>query len=312
VKTRSLSAFHRLAEAEAEIHGCDIETVHFHEVGGDDALADIVGCALGLSYLDIEAVYASPLPLGRGFVKCRHGTLPLPAPAVSVLLRDVPVYGVDISSELVTPTGAAVISTVADSFGPIPPMRLSATGYGAGKREFTRQPNLLRIMTGEFAAEPGETVSVLETVIDDMNPEAYGHLMDRLFAEGALDVAYVPVYGKKNRPAVKVEVVVPIDRREALLHTLLSESTTLGVRFADVRRKILKREMVTVQTRYGPVSAKRVISLEGGVRIVPEYEECRRIAMENNRSLLSVFAAVERDIATAENEPHGSPLTQNP
>jgi uncharacterized protein (TIGR00299 family) protein len=305
VKSTSLQVFQKLAQAEAHIHSCSLEQIHFHEVGGIDAIADIVGTALGLEYLGIKKIIASPLPLGKGFVTCRHGKLPVPAPATLKILEGLPVYGTDIPYELVTPTGAAIIATVAQVFGAMPDMILHAIGYGAGQRNLAERPNLLRIITGSepyTATETSETlqedqVEIIETNIDDMNPELFGHLMDRLFEDGALDVYWIPIYMKKNRPGTMLQVLCKFDRRDILINRILTETTTLGVRYETLHRRLLGRESMEVRTSYGVIAVKRVRDLQGNFRIIPEYEACRKIAREQNVPLRSVYETVARETA---------------
>ena len=293
VKERSLEIFAKIAEAEAEIHNCPIEKVHFHEVGGIDAIVDIVGTALCVDFLKLEKIVASRVPLGSGFVDCSHGTLPVPAPATLKILKGVPVYGTDIPHELVTPTGAAIIVTLAESFGKIPDIIVADTGYGAGKRDLESIPNLLRIITGIAADHQAglrqDTIVMVETCIDDMNPEVFGFLMDRLFAEGALDVYWVPIFMKKNRPGTMVQVLCRGDRKEAVMERILSETTSSGVRFYDVHRRILKREQLVVDTLYGRVQVKRIVNPDGSQRLVPEYEVCKKIALEKDIPLRTVY-----------------------
>jgi len=293
VKERSLEIFAKIAEAEAEIHNCPIEKVHFHEVGGIDAIVDIVGTALCVDFLKLEKIVASRIPLGRGFIDCSHGTLPVPAPATLKILKDVPVYGTDIPHELVTPTGAAIIVALAESFGKLPDIIVADTGYGAGKRDLESIPNLLRIITGIAADHQAglrqDTIVMVETCIDDMNPEVFGFLMDRLFAEGALDVYWVPVFMKKNRPGTMVQVLCRGDRKEAVMDRILSETTSSGVRFYDVHRRILKREQLVVDTLYGSVQVKRIVNPDGSQRFVPEYEVCKKIALEKDIPIRIVY-----------------------
>jgi len=288
VKALSLNMFEKLAEAESAVHGCPKEKVHFHELGGVDALVDIVGTALCVEELNLENITASKVPLGRGFVDCAHGRLPVPAPATLAVLKGVPVYGSDIPFETVTPTGAAILTTLAASFGKMPGMRVLKTGYGAGRRENGPVPNLLRIVTGE-PVEAGDRAVVVETSIDDMNPEFFGFLMERLFEGGALDVYLIPIYMKKNRPGTLLQVLCRPADRPSLSRLILSETTTLGVRYYAVERDILEREAVTLDTVYGPVSAKKVRIPFGGFRIVPEYEACREIARRENIPIRVVY-----------------------
>jgi len=297
VRRQSLAMFEKIARAEAAVHGCPLETVHFHELGGVDAIVDMVGTALCAEYLDVGAAAAAPVPLGSGEVRCAHGTLPLPAPATLAILKDVPVYGSGREGELVTPTGAAVITTLADCFGPMPPMTIEAVGCGAGSRETPGRPNLLRIIAGSFrertANEPSESLQMVEACIDDMNPEIFGYVMEKLFADGALDVCWVPVFMKKNRPATMMQVLCPLPRRDIIVQRILSETTTTGVRYYPVGRRVLPRRAVEIQTAFGPIAAKRITRPDGSVRIAPEYEACRRVAVDRDIPLLEVYRAVE-------------------
>jgi uncharacterized protein (TIGR00299 family) protein len=296
VKERSLGMFTRLARAEAQIHGESVEAVHFHEVGGVDAIVDIVGTALGMAYLEVDAVTCAPVPLGSGTLTCRHGTLPVPAPATAAILKGAPVYGGAAEHEIVTPTGATIVAEYARAFGSLPPMVVRAVGYGAGSRRGGALPNLLRLFLGapQEGVDTGavDEVVVLETNIDDMNPELYGHLMERLFADGALDVNWTPIQMKKNRPGVRIEVIAPPTLREALVQRLLDETTSMGVRFATAQRRILEREPVSVETPWGTLAAKKIRAPSGEVRIVPEYEACRQVAETRQISLREVYAAV--------------------
>jgi hypothetical protein len=304
IKQMSLDIFERIADAEARIHGCPREEVHFHEVGGIDAIVDIVGTALCVDYLGIEKVIASRIPLGTGFVSCRHGTLPIPAPATIEILKGVPVYGTGILYELVTPTGAAIIVTLAESFETMPDMIVEKTGYGAGKRDLESIPNLLRVITGtELHHQKGhltghqtDTIVVVETCIDDMNPEVFGFLMDRLFEEGALDVYWIPIFMKKNRPGTMVQVLCRENRKEILIDCILSETSSLGVRYYDVKRRMLAREHILIQTPYGEIQVKRIIEPGGGVRIVPEYEVCKKIAIEKNIPIRVVYDTIIKSL----------------
>jgi uncharacterized protein (TIGR00299 family) protein len=296
VKKTSIDIFEKIAVAEATIHDCPIEKVHFHEVGGIDAIVDIVGTALCVDYLKLRQIFASRIPLGTGFVSCSHGTLPVPAPATLKILKGVPVYGTEIPHELVTPTGAAIISVLAESFGKMPDMVVEKSGYGAGKRDLESIPNLLRIVTGTAADHQAgrqqETIVMVETCIDDMNPEVFSFLMERLFAEGALDVYWVPIFMKKNRPGTMVQVVCSKDRKEAVIDRILSETTTSGVRFYDVQRRILMREQLVADTLYGRIQVKRIVNLDGSERFVPEYEVCKEIALEKDIPIRIVYDTI--------------------
>ncbi len=297
VREMGIAVFEEIAGAEAEIHGCPKEKVHFHELGGVDSIVDIVGTALCIEYLGITKISASKIPMGSGFVKCRHGVIPLPAPATMSILKDVPVYGVDINHELVTPTGAAIVKALSASFGNLPDMTIEKTGYGAGKYDSGNIPNLLRIIMGR---SPGgeyqdELIFQVETCIDDMNPEIFGFLMDRLFEDGALDVWWVPVSMKKNRPGTKVHAICYPDRKDALINRILSETTTIGVRYYEVKRKTLSRCLDEINTSYGTVCVKRITNPDGTTRIVPEYEVCKKIALEKKVPLKNVYENILRE-----------------
>jgi len=298
VKSISLEIFGKLADAEAAIHGCPIDNVHFHELGGIDAIVDIVGTAFCVEYLGIERVIASKIPLGTGFVSCRHGTLPVPAPATLSILKGVPVYGTGIPFELVTPTGAAIVVTLAESFEAMPNMIVEKTGYGAGKRDLESMPNVLRIITGTVLEDQTvletDTIVSIDTCIDNMNPEIFGFLMDRLFEDGALDVYWIPVFMKKNRPGTLVQVLCREDRKTAVIDRILSETTSLGVRYYDVRRSKLSREHIVVHSIFGDIEAKRITDPRGNVRIVPEYEACKKIAVDKNIPIRVVYDTIMR------------------
>ena len=298
VKQLSLKIFTRLAEAEASIHNCPKERVHFHELGGEDAIIDIVGAALGVEWLEIGKISASEIPLGRGFITCNHGRLPVPAPATLALLDGVPIYGTEVPYELVTPTGAAIITCLAEDFGAMPRMRIRQTGYGVGTRELDERPNLLRVIIGE----PGgvyelEWVSVVETNIDDMNPEIFGFVMERLFEDGALDVIWIPVFMKKNRPGTMIQVICKDSDREAIVRRILTETTATGIRHYRAERCKLARRLKEVVTSYGKVRVKEVVNPMGSVAVVPEYEACKRIALEKNIPLKAVYEAIVRETA---------------
>ncbi|HJV66381.1 MAG TPA: nickel pincer cofactor biosynthesis protein LarC [Geomonas sp.] len=292
VKDLSQRIFRRLAEAEAAVHGVPMERVHFHEVGAIDSIVDIVGTAIGLDYLGIEKVYASALPFGRGFVQTAHGRLPVPAPATAHLLQGIPLAGDIGEGERVTPTGAAIVAALAEGFGAPPAMTAGKTGYGAGEKEFAEVPNLLRLVLGEAAAARDEQeVLVIETHIDDMNPELFGFLMERLLEAGALDVAFSPLQMKKNRPATRLTVIARKEQLETLSSLILAESTAIGLRYYPVRRITLARELEERETSLGTV---RVKVLEGG-RVAPEYESCREIALARSLPLIEVYRIVERE-----------------
>ncbi len=314
VREKSLEIFERLAIAESEIHGQPKEKVHFHELGGIDAIVDIVGTALCLEYLGIEKIVSSRIPLGNGFVSCQHGTLPVPAPATLSILKGIPVYGTEIPHELVTPTGAAIIASIADSFEEIPDIIVEKTGYGAGKRDLKTIPNLLRIIIGTKETLTSDfqkdRVSVVETCIDDMNPEFFGFLMDRLFEEGAIDVYLIPVYMKKNRPGTMIQVLCMENRKKSIINRILSETTSLGVRHYDVQRFKLARENITIKTSYGDVQIKRIKDPNGSVRLVPEYEICKKIAIERGIPLKIVYDTISKEAVEIVSLPANNTLTK--
>ncbi len=286
--------FRRIGVAEAKVHGVPMETVHFHEVGALDSILDIAGAAVGLHQLGIGQVSCSPLPLSRGLVRTAHGNFPLPAPATAEILQGVPVTDAASERELVTPTGAAIAAEIA-AFTPLPAMTLTRTGYGVGGWQLDDRPNLLRGLLGDAGGE-GETdrVDVLETHLDDANPEWLGHLMDRLLTAGALDVAYSPLQMKKNRPGVRVTVIARPAGSDALARLLLHESSAIGVRHYPAQRRKLRRQPATVATPLGEAEVKLLYEGERLVRIAPEYESCRRLATAAGRPLPEVYRLVER------------------
>ncbi len=290
VKKTSLAVMQRLAEAEAHLHQHSPEEVHFHEVGAVDSIVDIVGASFGLHALGIERVVASPLPLGQGFVQCQHGMLPLPAPATLALLEGVPVYDSAQPRELVTPTGAAILTSITSEFGGFPDMRIECVGYGVGTHPESHPPNLLRVVLGRTAAAMlKERLLLLETSIDDMNPELYGHLMERLLSEGALDINVLPTQMKKNRPGQLLRVLLPEGLRDTVLQTLFSETTSFGVRVQEVDRISLPRRTIRVQTLYGRLPVKVAASPEGGSTLSPEYDACQRAARRHKVPLRQVY-----------------------
>ncbi len=299
VKERSLDIFDRIASAESHIHGCPKDEVHFHEVGAVDAIVDIVGTALCVDYLKIDRVISSQIPLGKGFVSCQHGKLPVPAPATVEILKGIPVYGSDIPHELVTPTGAAIITSLAKSFESIPGMEIEAVGYGAGSRDLEQRPNLLRVMIGKTRelqrGVQNDRLLIVETCIDDMNPEVFGFLMERLFEDGALDVYWIPVFMKKNRPGTMVQVLCRMDQKETIANRIFKETTSIGVRYYEAFRSFLSREQVEIETAFGPVAVKKVKNPDGSIRVVPEYEACKRIALDKNLPLRSVYERILKE-----------------
>ncbi len=288
----SIRMFERLARAEAEIHRKKIDDVHFHEVGALDSIVDIAGCAACIDYLGIDACCASEIPLGHGFVQCAHGRLPVPAPATLKLLKGVPVYAGGVEAEMVTPTGAAIVTTLAERFGSMPAMEVSRIGYGAGSRDLEDRPNMLRLVLGRLRGKSEtDTVCVIEASIDDMNPELAGHLIERLLAEGALDALCIPVQMKKNRPGIILQTLCSEDKRSLLTEVLFAESTTAGVRVQRADRSVLPRRTGRVKTKYGTLQVK-IIGEGSRERVVPEFEECRRAALKKNAPLRDVYEEV--------------------
>lgn len=291
---RASAIFRRLGEAEARIHGVPVEQVHFHEVGALDSIVDIVGASIGFDLLGIEEFACSAVNVGGGRTQSAHGPLPIPAPASADLLRGAPVYSSGIEKELTTPTGAAIVSTLCTQFGAMPPMTTNAIGYGAGSWDLKEQANVLRLFVGESAAKrasPGEhTITVIETNLDDMNPQIYGYLVEQAFAAGALDVYSTAVQMKKNRPGQLLTLLCEPAVTDALVSLLFRETTTLGVRTYEAQRKVLQREIVQVETAHGSVRMK-LARLNGSVlNAAPEYEDCRRIASERGVPLKQVLA----------------------
>ncbi|HEV2799312.1 MAG TPA: nickel pincer cofactor biosynthesis protein LarC [Pyrinomonadaceae bacterium] len=293
VKARASHIFRRLGEAEARVHNVPVEKIHFHEVGALDAIVDVVGACIGFELLGIERFVSSALHVGSGTVEMAHGRFPVPPPAVVELLSDAPVYSTDVRGELVTPTGAAIISTVcAGEYGALPSMRLAASGYGAGTREYKNFPNALRVLVGETreARATGETragegtserLYMIETNLDDASPQIVGYAFERAFALGALDCFVTPVQMKKNRPGVVVSILCRADEREVLTRLLFEETTTLGVRSYEVERYALAREFVAVETEFGRVNVKLARRADGTLaHVAPEYEDCRAAAIE--------------------------------
>jgi hypothetical protein len=290
VKARASRIFERLGEAEARVHNVPVERIHFHEVGALDAIIDVVGACVGFELLGVERFVSSPLHVGSGTVEMAHGRFPVPPPAVVELLRDAPVYATDIKGELVTPTGAAIVSTVcAGDFGALPAMRVAASGYGAGTRQYKDFPNVLRVLVGEteearaagekLSTAAGEKLFMIETNLDDTSPQLVGYAMERAFALGALDCFLTPVQMKKNRPGVVVSILCRAAEREALTSLLFAETTTLGVRSYEVERRALKREFIGVETEFGAINVKVARRADGRLmNVAPEYEDCRAAA----------------------------------
>ncbi len=291
VRDRALAIFARLADAEGRVHGVAPDAVTFHEVGALDAIVDVVGAALGFSHLGVDAIHAGPLPMGDGLVRTAHGPLPVPAPAVVELLRGRRVRPGDGTTELVTPTGAAIVAALA-SDAPAPEMRVDAVGYGAGDRTLPDRPNLLRIVVGEGDGAVGtDEVAVLEATIDDMNPELYEHVLERLLEAGARDAFLVPIIMKKSRPATMLRVLAAPADRDRLAGILFAETSTIGLRWTTWRRMVLPREVRRVDTPWGAVGVKIARAPDGTLNVAPEFEDCRRVARERGVPLKLVHQA---------------------
>jgi uncharacterized protein (TIGR00299 family) protein len=292
-KQRALAIFQALGEAEAKIHNKPIEKIHFHEVGAIDAIVDIVCAAVASEALGVDEWICSPINVGGGTVECAHGRLPVPAPAVVEILKDVPVYSSGIDKELTTPTGAAIVKALTDRFGGVPAYKIQEVGYGAGGRDLPDQPNVLRITVGESMATATaitpEFVSVLEANLDDLNPQLFGYVMDRLFDAGALDAFGTPVQMKKGRPGMLLTVLSRTEDAQKLANIVFTETTTLGIRLREERREVLMRRSVPVKTPWGEVRMK-VANLNGTImNYAPEFEDCRRIASEHGVPLKKVM-----------------------
>jgi uncharacterized protein (TIGR00299 family) protein len=297
-RERASAIFRRLGEAEAAVHDVPIEKIHFHEVGAVDAIVDIVGACIGFSALGVERFACSALNVGGGTAKMAHGVLPVPAPATARLLLGKPTYSNGVQKELVTPTGAAIVATICQTFGPQPPMRMESIGYGAGSTDLEGQPNVLRIMVGESLeaseAECDEEVRVIEANLDDLNPQVYGYLIEKALAAGALDVFTTPVQMKKGRPGTLLTLLCKPDRAKELMDLVFAETTTFGLRSYTAQRRILPREWESVQTRFGEVRLK-VARVNGKVlQVSPEYEDCRKLAEEKKVALREVMEEAMR------------------
>jgi pyridinium-3,5-bisthiocarboxylic acid mononucleotide nickel chelatase len=306
VKDRAAKIFSRLAEAEAQVHNQPVDQVHFHEVGALDAIVDVVGAAICFELLGVERFASSALHVGSGTIDMDHGRYPVPPPAVAELLKGVPFYSTDIAGELLTPTGAAIITTVCNDYGPIPRMKLQQAGYGAGTRQYEKFPNVLRVLIGEeqvtdATAPADESLWMIETNMDDISPQILGHVMERAFEFGALDCYFTSVQMKKNRPGVLLSILCRADERPALSELLFSETTTLGIRAYAVERRALQRRTVAVETQYGPIDVK-VAQLNGHVvKAMPEYEQCRQAARDANVPLRVVEEAARAALRQSEN-----------
>jgi hypothetical protein len=306
-KKTAISIFEALGTAEAKIHNTPLESIHFHEVGAVDAIVDIVCAAVGAEALGVDEIVCSSLNVGGGTVQCAHGSFPVPAPATVELLKDAPIYSSGVQAELVTPTGAAIVKTLARRFSDFPEMRVEKSAYGAGARDFPGRPNVLRIVIGEAisklaAKTNSETIAVLEANLDDLNPQVFGYVMDRLLEEGALDVFAMPLQMKKNRPGTLLTVLCKLQDADKLTQLIFSETTTLGVRRREESRQTLARRWESVRTEWGEVRIK-IASMNGTVtNYAPEYEDCRRIAAEHHVPLKTVMQEAAREYALSSRE----------
>jgi hypothetical protein len=290
VRDSSQRVFETLAAAEAAVHGTSVEKVHFHEVGAVDSICDIVGACLGAHLLEIEAIHCSPVNVGSGTVNTEHGVLPVPAPATARLLQGRPIYARGPEMELTTPTGAAFVAALAESFGPMPAMSIRSIGYGAGDRDFKEQSNVTRVIVGESSgASETNTVAVIEANLDDASPQVIAYAVERLLEAGALDAVVIPVQMKKGRPGVQIQVIAAPQDREALAALMLRETTTIGVRFYEAERRVQPREWTEVQTPHGMV---RIKSTPDG--FAPEYEDVRRLAVQTGVPLKKILAEAAR------------------
>ena len=304
VKKKAVRIFTRLAEAEAKVHGIEIEKVHFHEVGAVDAVVDVVGACVGFEMLEIEKFACSKIHVGSGFVQMAHGKFPVPPPAVAELLREIPIYSTEIEGELITPTGAAIISTLCHEFGAIKDLTIDQTGYGAGTREYKDFPNVLRLMLGVESSDKkekgrntkSEALVLIETNLDDISPQILGFVMERVFESGALDCWFTPIQMKKNRPATLVSILCDSDKKEILAELLYRETTTLGIRVSEIKRDCLPREIVKVATKFGEIDVKIARYRDKIVNAKPEFEQLRKIAVENDLPLREIESVVLREL----------------
>lgn len=305
VKSRAIAVFTRLAKAEAKIHGIDVQKVHFHEVGAMDAIIDVVGSCIAFEMLEIERFACSKIHVGSGFAEMAHGKFPVPPPAVAELLTGIPIYSTEIDGELITPTGAAIIATVCDSYGQIPEMSVEQTAYGAGTRQYEKFPNVLRLILGESQEknEPTtiyEHLTLIETNIDDLSPQILGFVMERSFELGALDCWFTPIQMKKNRPATMISILCEAEKKDVLTRLLYTETTTIGVRIKRVERECLDREIVTVSTEFGNIDVK-IARLKGKiVNSMPEYENVKGAAIEYGVPFKTVREAALAKLAEKE------------
>jgi len=299
IKQKAKEILYRIGKAESKVHGITkskIKNVHFHELSSVDTIIDVVGAVIGIKKLDIDEIYSSPLNVGSGVIKINHGIISVPGPATCELLKGVPIYSSGIQAELTTPTGAAIITTLATKFGHLPAMTVNTIGYGAGDFEFNQQANLLRVMIGNFQKSEYENdmVTVIETNIDDLNPQIYEYCFEQIFKSGALDVYLTPIIMKKSRPGIILSVIAPLDKVDAVISTIFKQTTSIGVRLYEMRRKKLPRETGEINTTLGKIKVKKV-TFEGKTKIIPEYESCKKIAKEKGIPLKEVYNFTLKD-----------------
>lgn len=294
VKEMSKEIFQRIASVEAKIHRKPTDRIHFHEIGGLDSIVDIVGSVWGLQQMGTDEIHVSKVNVGAGFVKCEHGVLPVPAPATLSLMKGKPIYSSGVEKELLTPTGAAILTSLGSEFGPMPLMRVEKIGYGAGRDDLPH-PNLLRLMIGTSMEKSGkEKVTVIETNIDDMNPQFYDYIMEKLLTMGVLDVFFTPIMMKKNRPATLLTVICPSERMLSIIDFLLRETTTLGLRWHEEERAHADREILTLKTKYGEIHFKLARWEGKAISLSPEYEDCKRLALKKGVPLKEIFEAANK------------------
>lgn len=295
IKEKGIKIMRNLFEAEAKVHGENPDKIHLHELGAMDCIIDVFGALIGINILGLEKIYSSPLNLGSGFTETSHGILPVPAPATAEILKGTPTYSTGIPYELTTPTGSAIITSISDGFLPFPPFKIERVGYGAGSNDIKSQPNLLRLFVGEEIGDyDRDEVVVIETNIDDMNPQVYEHLIERLFEKGALDAYITPVIMKKNRPAYLLTVLAERKTMDGLIEILFRETTTFGVRFYNALRNKLFKESRKIKTRYGNINVKIGYKDNDIFTIAPEYEECKAIARDKGLPLRAVIDEARR------------------
>jgi hypothetical protein len=296
IKQRGLKALGRIFDAEAHVHGMSFEKVHLHELGATDCMIDIFGTIIGLHLLGIEEVYSSPVNLGSGLIQTKHGMIPVPAPATAEILKNVPVYSEAVSSELTTPTGAAIISEISSGFGDIPVMKIEKVGIGAADKDLQGWPNVLRILIGEIihikTIHGDEVITVIETNIDDMNPQIFEYVIEKLYKTGALDVYLTQVIMKKGRPGTLMTVLSRKKQRDSLINIILRETSTIGLRFYETRRRVLEHEIKTVNTEWGKVKVKSSKLDKKIIKISPEYDDCKKIADKFNVPLMLVMKKI--------------------